>query len=140
MKLRLMAIHILCVSSGAEFFVSLVLLQGSFNIFLIHLQSPHRQKIKHFIQALGQDLLFWRFPLRKNTFRHSTVPQGGREGGGGQGVMKVLQCSVWAITPLSVLEGSAWKQTKKKKRKEEADSCRVSTGQGLCRQSSQKKT
>lgn len=34
----------------------------------------------------GQDLLFRLFPLRKNSFRHSTVPRAGRgKGGGGSG-------------------------------------------------------
>lgn len=64
----------------------------------------------------------------KTLFRHSTVPQGGREkgGGGGQGVMKDLQCSMWAITLLPVLLDSV-----KKKKEKEADSCGLK-GTGVC--------
>lgn len=87
MSLQLIAIHILLVSFSAEFFVSLVLLQGFFYTLNTPAVLSQAQIKQHcFIHTIGQDLLFRRFPLRKNTFQTfhcSTGREGGREGEGG---------------------------------------------------------
>lgn len=73
-----MTIHIFCKHRcRSPVFMSLALLQLLLYSYTPAVLPQVETKQPHFIHTIGQNLLLGRFPLRKNTFRHSTLPEMG---------------------------------------------------------------